>query len=60
MFVKNSGLKANAEKIKNMFMFLYQTIGHNYYIKVDNKSFGNMAEFKFTKIIAFARKLKAD
>jgi hypothetical protein len=44
---KEVGLEVNVEKTKYMFMSHHQTTKQNYYIKVANKSFENVAKFKY-------------
>jgi hypothetical protein len=41
------GLEVNADKTKCMFMSCHQTTGQNHYIKVSNKSFEKVAQFKY-------------
>jgi hypothetical protein len=41
------GLEVNSEKTKYMFMSRHQTAGQIIYIRVDNKSFEKVAEFKY-------------
>jgi nucleosome binding factor SPN SPT16 subunit len=43
---KEIGPKLNAETTKCMFMSRHQTTRQNHYIKVADKSFGNVAKFK--------------
>jgi hypothetical protein len=44
---KESGLKINAEKTKYMVMSQNQNAGQNHNIKIDNKSFERVEEFKY-------------
>jgi hypothetical protein len=44
---KEIGLEINAEKTKYMVMSRDQNAGHNHNIKIDNKSFERMEEFKY-------------
>jgi hypothetical protein len=44
---KEVSLEVNVEKTECMFMSRYQTTGQNLYIKVANKSFENVAMFKY-------------
>jgi hypothetical protein len=44
---KEMGLELNAEKTKYMVMSRNQNAGHNHNIKIDNKSFERMEEFKY-------------
>jgi hypothetical protein len=44
---KETGLEVNAEKTEYMFMSRNQNAGHNHNIKVDNKSFERVEEFKY-------------
>jgi hypothetical protein len=41
------GLEVNAEETKYMFMSLYQNKGQNHNVKTANKSFENVAKFKY-------------
>jgi hypothetical protein len=45
--IKETGLEVNAEKTKYMVMSRNQNAGHNHDIKVDNKSFERVEEFKY-------------
>jgi hypothetical protein len=44
---KEVDLEVNAEKTKYLFSSHHQTTGPNHYVKVANKSFENVAEFKY-------------
>jgi hypothetical protein len=44
---KEIGLEANVEKTKYMVMSRSQNAGHNHNIKIDNKSFERVKEFKY-------------
>jgi hypothetical protein len=44
---RDTGLEINAEKTKYMIMSCYPKSGHNQNIKIDNKSFENVAKFKY-------------
>jgi hypothetical protein len=44
---KEIGLDVNAGKTKYMVMFQNQNAGHNHNIKIDNKSFERVKEFKY-------------
>jgi sorting nexin-29 len=44
---KETGLEANVEKTKYMVMSRGQNAGHNHNIKIDNKSFERVEEFKY-------------
>jgi hypothetical protein len=44
---KEIGLKVNSEKTKYVFISHYQTAGKSNYIRVANKFFEKMAEFKY-------------
>ena len=44
---KETGLEVNAEKTKYMVMSRNQNAGHNHNIKIDNKSFERVEEFKY-------------
>jgi hypothetical protein len=62
---KKVGGGVETEEIKYMFMSHNQTTGQNHYIKKANKSFQNVAKFKYlgimvTNKIAFIKKLRAD
>jgi hypothetical protein len=44
---KEVGQEVNAEKTKRMVMSHHHTTGQNHHINVDNKSFENVAVFKY-------------
>jgi sorting nexin-29 len=44
---KETGLEVNSEKTKYMFMSRHQTTGQSNYKRVANKSFENVAKFKY-------------
>jgi hypothetical protein len=44
---KEIGLEVNAEKTKYMVMSRNQNAGHNHNVKIDNKSFERVEEFKY-------------
>jgi hypothetical protein len=44
---KEIGLEVNAEKIKYVVMSRSQNAGHNHNIKIDNKAFERVEEFKY-------------
>jgi hypothetical protein len=44
---KEVGLEANAEKTKYMLLSHHQNAGQNHDIKIANRSFENMAQFKY-------------
>jgi hypothetical protein len=44
---KEIGLEVNAENTKDMVMSRNQNAGHNHNIKIDNKSFEKVEEFKY-------------
>jgi hypothetical protein len=44
---KEIGLEVNAEKTKYMVMSRNQNARHNHTIKIDNKSFERVEEFKY-------------
>jgi hypothetical protein len=44
---KEVGLEANAEKTKYMLMFRHQNAGQNRKIKIDNRLFENVAQYKY-------------
>jgi hypothetical protein len=47
VFLKVTGLEANSEKTKYMFMSCHQTAGQSNYIRVANKSFEKVSKFKY-------------
>jgi hypothetical protein len=44
---KEVGLEVNAEKTKFMLPFHHQNAGQNHDINTDNRSFENVAQFKY-------------
>jgi hypothetical protein len=44
---KEVGLEVNAEKTKYMLLSRHQNAGQNHNIKIDNRSFENVAQFKY-------------
>jgi hypothetical protein len=44
---KEVGLEINAEKTKYMLLSRHQNVGQNRYIKIANRSFENMSQFKY-------------
>jgi hypothetical protein len=44
---KEAGLEVNAEKTKYMLLSHQKNTGQNYDIKIANRSFANVAQFKF-------------
>jgi hypothetical protein len=44
---KEVGLEINVEKIKYMFLSRHQNVGQNRDVKIANKSFENVAQFKY-------------
>jgi hypothetical protein len=44
---KETGLEVNAEKTKYVVMSRNQNAGHNHNVKIDNKSFQSVEEFKY-------------
>jgi hypothetical protein len=44
---KEAGLEVNAEKTKYMLLSRHQNAGQNHNIKIGDRSFENMAEFKY-------------
>jgi hypothetical protein len=44
---KEVGLEAKAEKTKCMFLSRHQNAGQNHDIKIVNRSFKNMSQFKY-------------
>jgi hypothetical protein len=44
---KEVGLEINVEITKYMLLSLHQNVGKNRVIKVGNRSFGNLAHFKY-------------
>jgi hypothetical protein len=44
---KEVGLKVNAEKTKYMLLSRHQNAGQNHKIKIANRSFENVAKFKY-------------
>jgi hypothetical protein len=45
------GLEANAEKTKYMLLSRHQNAGQNHGIKIANRSFENLAQFKYRNVI---------
>jgi hypothetical protein len=43
---KEVGLEINAKKTKYMMLFRHQNAGQNREIKIANRSFGNVSQFK--------------
>jgi hypothetical protein len=41
------GLKVNGEKTEYMLLSRHQNAGQNHDIKIDDRSFGNVAQFKY-------------
>jgi uncharacterized protein YxeA len=52
---KEVSLEVDTENIRYMFMSHHQTKGHHY-IKVTNKSFENVAKFKYLRMMATNKK----
>jgi hypothetical protein len=44
---KEAGLEISAGKTKCMFLFRHQNVGHNHDLKVANRSFENVSQFKY-------------
>jgi hypothetical protein len=44
---KEVGLEVNAEKTKHMLMARHQNAGQNHNIKIANRSFKNVAQFRY-------------
>jgi hypothetical protein len=44
---KEVGLEINVEKTKYMLLSLYQNVGQNQDIKIANRSFENVSQFKY-------------
>jgi hypothetical protein len=44
---KEVGLEVNAEKTKYMLLSLHQNSGQNHNVKIPNRSFENVAQFKY-------------
>ena len=44
---KEAGLEVNADKTKYLVMSRCQNAGHNHNIKIENKSFERVEEFKY-------------
>jgi hypothetical protein len=44
---KEVGLEVNTEKTKYMLLSRHQNAGKNHYIKIANRSFENVAHFKY-------------
>jgi hypothetical protein len=44
---KEVGLEVNAEKTKYMLLSLHQNAGQNHDMKIANKSYENVAQFKY-------------
>jgi hypothetical protein len=62
--LQNTGLEVNAEKTKYMVISQNQNAGHNHNIKINNKSFERVEEFKYlgatlTIETPFVKKLRA-
>jgi hypothetical protein len=62
---KEIGLEVNAEKTKYVVMSRDQNAGQNHNIKIDNKSFERVEQFKYlgttlTNRNPFRKKLRAD
>jgi hypothetical protein len=49
--LQTAGLEVNAAKRKYTFTSYHQSAGQNHYIKVANKSFGNVARFGYLGIM---------
>jgi hypothetical protein len=61
---KEVGLEINVEKTKYMLLSRYKNVGQNQDIKIANKSFENVSQFKYlgttvTNKIVFNRKLNS-
>jgi hypothetical protein len=46
---KEVGLEINVEKTKYMLLSLHQNVGQNWDIKIANRSFENMSQFKYLR-----------
>jgi hypothetical protein len=44
---KEVGLEINADKTKYMSLSRHQNVGQNWYIRIANRSFGNVPQFKY-------------
>jgi hypothetical protein len=44
---KEVGIEINVEKTKYMLLFCHQYVGQNQGIKIANRSFGNVSQFKY-------------
>jgi hypothetical protein len=54
---KNVGLEVNTEKTKCMLTSCDQNAGQNYNIKIGNRCFENVAEFKYLRITVMNQNL---
>jgi hypothetical protein len=44
---KEVGLEVSTEKTKYMLLSCHQNAGHNHYIKIGNRCFENVAQFRY-------------
>jgi hypothetical protein len=44
---KEDGLKISVEKTKYILLFRHQNVGQNWDIKIENRSFQNVSQFKY-------------
>jgi hypothetical protein len=44
---KEIGLEINAERTKHMLLFQHKNVGQNRNIKIANRAFGNVSQFKY-------------
>jgi hypothetical protein len=54
---KQVGLEVNTEKTEYMLLSRHQNAGQNHDIKIGNRSFDNMAQFKYLRTTATYQKM---